>query len=249
MISPRASASAACAIDAARVALALALDEQRAGAADQPADHRPARELRLGDEAHRLHRIERDDVEPRDMIGDDQNVAARVRERSGQPCVDAEHAQQTTRPAPDHHAALRRRQKRQDERRRGNAFEHVRAGARDPVDAKRKRRRARTRAARRDHHRIAVRAPSHPALERLLAESLGEDRGDDLAVDGVVLPASRRDLDRAEHRRELSGALPVPAARDAIEQPGAIGVAATGRIDDRRRWHGGNRVACCRPRE
>eukprot|EP01036_Dinobryon_divergens_P047173 gene47172-63194_t len=56
-----------------RVALALALDEQRAGALDQPAQQRPVQHVRLGDETRMRRRgLERQDVQPGDVVGDEQ---------------------------------------------------------------------------------------------------------------------------------------------------------------------------------
>jgi hypothetical protein len=65
-----------------RVALALALDEQRADVADQPAQQRPAQHIRLGDEARlRAARMDAGDVQPGHMVGDEQRGAGR-----GVPC-------------------------------------------------------------------------------------------------------------------------------------------------------------------
>ena len=61
-----------------RVAPPRALDEQRAAAAISRPDERPALELGLGDEAHRLQRVEHEDVEPRDVIRDEQQVAGQL---------------------------------------------------------------------------------------------------------------------------------------------------------------------------
>src|SRR6185295_19657422 len=49
--------------DPMRIAAAAALDEQRADAGDQPTEQRPAREIRLGDEARRLDGVEDEYVE------------------------------------------------------------------------------------------------------------------------------------------------------------------------------------------
>jgi hypothetical protein len=61
---------------AVRVAPTLALDEHRARAADHARNHGPARDLGLGHEAHGQVRVQHEDVEPRDVIGDEQHVAA-----------------------------------------------------------------------------------------------------------------------------------------------------------------------------
>ena len=48
----------------------------------------------------------------------------------------------------------------------------------------------------------------------------------------MVLRAALRDLDRTDQRCEPAGQRPVHAGDDAVQQPGAIRIAATGRIDD-----------------
>ena len=56
----------------------------------------------------------------------------------------------------------------------------------------------------------------------------------------MVLPATAGDLERAEQRSQPSGSLPVPALLDAMQQPGAIGVAAAGRVEQCGRLGAGN---------
>lgn len=46
----------------------LTVHEHRAGTGHQPAEHRPPGDLRLGERAHRLHRVHRDDVQPGDVV-------------------------------------------------------------------------------------------------------------------------------------------------------------------------------------
>ena len=58
----------------------------------------------------------------------------------------------------------------------------------------------------------------------------------------VVLAAARADLERAERRGELAGALPVPVVREAVEQARAVRIAAAGRVDDRRRLRRADRA-------
>ena len=75
-----------------------------------------------------------------------------------------------------------------------------------------------------------------------------EARFDLVARRRVVLRAAVRDLDRAHHRGEPAGVRPVPAVRDAVEQAGAIGVAAAGRIDHRCRLARRESRGACRRR-
>lgn len=56
----------------------------------------------------------------------------------------------------------------------------------------------------------------------------------------MVLRAALRDLERAHQRGELAGPAPVPAGADTVKQAGAIGVAATGRVENRIRLDAGN---------
>ena len=64
-----------------------ALDEDRPRVADQPPDERPARKLGLRHEPRRLLRVQHEDVEPRDVVRDDQHVPARA--RRARPCTRA----------------------------------------------------------------------------------------------------------------------------------------------------------------
>src|SRR3990172_9358145 len=56
----------------------------------------------------------------------------------------------------------------------------------------------------------------------------------------VILSAAAGDLDRAEQRGQASGGLPVPALLDAVQQAGAIGIAASGRVEQRGRLGAGD---------
>lgn len=73
-----------------------------------------------------------------------------------------------------------------------------------------------------------------------VAKRLPVTLADLVARRGVALAALVRDLDRTHHRRQRAGALPVPLVGDAVEQAGAVGVAATGRIDDGIRFDAGD---------
>src|SRR5574343_2085303 len=64
------------------------------------------------------------------------------------------------------------------------------------------------------------------------AESLAVTLGDCLAARRVVLAAAMGDLDRPHDRRQAAGRRPVQAIGDTVEQAGAIGIAAAGRVDD-----------------
>src|SRR6185503_1167159 len=78
---------------------------------------------------------------------------------------------------------------------------------------------------------------------RGVTEGALEARVDLVAARSVVLRAALRDLDRAHHRRELAGVGPAPAAGDAVEESGAIRVAAAGGIDHLLRLRYRNLVA------
>src|SRR5688500_5701564 len=66
-----------------------------------------------------------------------------------------------------------------------------------------------------------------------VAESTLEARFDVPACGRMVLRAPMRDLDRPHDRAQFTRRGPVPALREAVEEPGAIGVAAAGRIGER----------------
>ena len=99
---------------------AAATDEDGAEALGDGADHRPGADLRLGDEARRVHRVDGVGIEPGDVVGDEQR---RLGGRGTvQADVDREPAQQPPRPAP-HQAGARRRS--QARRQRVSAGPHV----------------------------------------------------------------------------------------------------------------------------
>jgi len=56
----------------ARVTPAAALDEERADPRHQPADERPALDVGFRHEERRRHRVDREDVEPRDVVRHEQ---------------------------------------------------------------------------------------------------------------------------------------------------------------------------------
>jgi len=118
-------------VDAVRVLTPLALDEQRAGVADQPADDRPARELGLADEARRAVRVQHDDVEPRDVVRDEEDVSVVRVDRAVDARLDVHQREEPARPAPDQRAPALGADAREEERRRRDAGGDVRAHARD----------------------------------------------------------------------------------------------------------------------
>ncbi len=65
-------------IDDFCVAAAATAQEDRIVLRRQPADQRPVPDLRLGDEGRRQGGIDNVDVDPRDVIGDDQRTGNRV---------------------------------------------------------------------------------------------------------------------------------------------------------------------------
>src|SRR5258706_16452084 len=60
------------------------------------------------------------------------------------------------------------------------------------------------------------------------------------AGDVGVLPAARRNLEPAHDGGERAGFLPVPSMAHPVQDSGPIRVAASGRVDDRGRFGGGN---------
>jgi hypothetical protein len=63
--------------DAQRIALSFALEVERPGRVDQPRHQRPRLDVGLGDEARpRNDGVDRHDVEPRDVVGDEQAAAS-----------------------------------------------------------------------------------------------------------------------------------------------------------------------------
>jgi len=117
-------------VDPVRVVPARALDEERSGAADQPADDGPASELRLADEARGPVRVQHHDVEPRYVVRDDEDVAAVRLDRAVDARLDVHHAQELLRPAPDQRAPALGRHPRKHQRRRRDARGDVQRDAR-----------------------------------------------------------------------------------------------------------------------
>lgn len=106
---------------AQRVATLLALDVERAGAGGQRTDQGPVLHRRFRDEAHVPRRMQRDDVEPGDVVGDQQHRPARGTggRRALHDEFDTEHFQHAPRPALDLRGAVR-------------VVEHLELGANDP---------------------------------------------------------------------------------------------------------------------
>src|SRR3989304_7964976 len=90
---------------------------------------------------------------------------------------------------------------------------------------------------------MTVSAPAREGRKPLqldgISEVLLELRLQFIAGRRVILPAAAGDLDRAEQRGQASGGLPVPALLDAVQQAGAIGIAASGRVEQRGRLGAG----------
>jgi hypothetical protein len=92
------------------------LDEHRPRGGDEQPQHRPASDLGFRDECRRGHRVDREDVEPGDVVGDDQPAAgARSECRIGLD-RDAAAAHQGMRPDPDRAAPGRRSGQREQDR-------------------------------------------------------------------------------------------------------------------------------------
>ena len=90
------------AVDARRVVPARAADVQRAGTRGQPAGERPARDFGLGDETRRHHRVDRKDIDPRDVIRHQHRTSRMSAVRGGgarDVQLDREYREQLTRPA------------------------------------------------------------------------------------------------------------------------------------------------------
>ena len=80
-------------------------------------------------------RVQHEDVEPRDVVGDDEHVAAVRAELAVDARLDREDAQQPRAPALDERAPARVAHQREHEHRRRDAREHVHARARPAVAA------------------------------------------------------------------------------------------------------------------
>ena len=72
------------------------------------------------------------------------------------------------------------------------------------------------------------------------AEGLPVALADFVSARRMTLAALVCDLDGTHHGRQRARLFPVPTVRDAIEQAGTIGVAATGRVDDGVGFDAGN---------
>src|ERR1051326_6602507 len=81
------------------MAPAVAFDEKRADAHHQATEKRPRPQLRFGDEARRMNGMDDEDVEPRDVIRDNNEIAAKLLVRSTMAAqLDIDDAQQASRP-------------------------------------------------------------------------------------------------------------------------------------------------------
>ena len=217
-------------------------------------DEWPFLQFRLGDEAAGLHRIQYENIQPGYVVGDDQQVARQaVRRQPAHARFDTHHLQELGTPALDQRPALRQIDQRKHECGRGDALEDVRAHANIAIQAQGQRRTcAATRLApsrvpsiggpalfiARTGRRGTCDCPRAPP--KRAPELLGVERREPIAIDDMILPAARRDLDRAQDRRQPACSLPIPAMRDAVEQSGPVRVAATGWIDERlglHAWH------------
>jgi len=69
-------------VDDPRMATAAPTQEHRVVFRCQPADHRPAPDLFLGNESYRQHGIDHQDVDPRDVIGYQQDTGHDMRQVS-----------------------------------------------------------------------------------------------------------------------------------------------------------------------
>ena len=82
----------------ARVGAPGALDEQRADARRQPAEHRPAADLRLRHEQRRADCVDHPDVEPGHMVGCDEHRRIVARQFAMHVQADVHHVEQRRRP-------------------------------------------------------------------------------------------------------------------------------------------------------
>ena len=87
-------------IDSSGVVRARAANEKRPAARAEPTHQRPAPHFRLCDEAHRQDRVDREDIEPRNVIRYEKK-GPRVARRAVDLQPHSEHSEQARRPAPD----------------------------------------------------------------------------------------------------------------------------------------------------
>ena len=127
-----------CAIDrcACRAAASRSMNSVP-DAGDQPPDDRPAPQLGLGDEPRRLQRVQHEDVEPRNVVGDDQQVAGQS--AIGEPVHARLDRSMRSRRATSGGSGLPARRAREpgkDEHRRRQALGDVHGAARAARDAR-----------------------------------------------------------------------------------------------------------------
>jgi len=84
-------------VDDPRMATAAAAQEHRVVFRCQPADHRPAPDLFLGNESGGQHGVDHQDVDPRDVIGHQQDTGRNMGQISFE--FYAQHPEQCRRPA------------------------------------------------------------------------------------------------------------------------------------------------------
>jgi len=116
-----------------RIEAPRTLDEKGPHVTDQAPGDRPARELRLGNEAHRLRGVQHEDVEPRNVVGDDQHVGIVAGKASAQPRLDVQDAQKARAPAAGDGTPRGWRQEGKRESGRRDAFQHMHTRAKRAV--------------------------------------------------------------------------------------------------------------------
>ena len=120
-------------IDAARITFARALDEQCPHSAQQPADQWQPSQFGLGNEAHRMDRVQDEDIQPRHVIRHKQHVAVGGKESAVQPGTHIEHPEQPTRPDADQRPLSSRTQQRKHQNRGRNALQQMNSDARRAI--------------------------------------------------------------------------------------------------------------------
>mgnify|MGYP000623779462 CR=1 FL=1 len=108
---------------------------QRAAAGHQVADEGPVPDVGLGDETRRVQRVDREDVDPGDVVGDDQQRARM--HRAARLDADAQSAQHARRPAPHVGHALRRRDEGEPQRADQRAAHGLPERGREPPESAR----------------------------------------------------------------------------------------------------------------
>jgi hypothetical protein len=94
-----------------RVVPFTAFDKDGSSTRHQESDYRPAPNIRLRHEAHRDHRVDDPDIQPRDMVAHDQRGNMSARSGAMYEDLQAEHMQDLLRPPLDRAKALPAREK------------------------------------------------------------------------------------------------------------------------------------------